>query len=367
MKPFKFGNIDVPVPTVLAPMAGYSDSAFRSMCRDFGCGMVVTEIVSSEGIIRDSKPTFHYLEMDPSEKPIGAHIYGADPVVMAEAAGIIDAMGKFDYIDINCGCPAHRIVARGAGSALMRDPSKIERMVSGICRAVKIPVTLKTRIGFSLDNLNISEVAHAVESAGASAIAIHGRVAAVKHSGEADWEMIAKIKAERKIPVIGNGGVDVPEDGIAMFQQTGVDAVMIGRGAIGNPWFFKDLQCLLLGLPKPSEPTLEERRAVLVEHLRRQVALAEKELKVKRRSDLTADIRAALGFRGHLVKYLSHFPGGKKQLRRLSSLSSVSDIMMVVDALVEGRADQLPPPSDRSSRVVLPRDEDEYAVPADVR
>lgn len=366
MRPLKFGNLEVPVPVVLAPMAGYTDTAFRSLCREFDCGMVVTEIVNSDGIIRMAKPTFHYLEMEPGEKPVGAHIYGHDPVVMAEAAGIIDAMGKFDYIDINCGCPAHRIVARGAGSALMRDPSKVEKMVAGICRAVKVPVTLKTRIGFSMDNLNVSEVAHAVESAGASAIAIHGRVASVKHSGEADWGMIARVKSERKIPVIGNGGVNKPEDGVEMFRQTGVDAIMVGRAAIGNPWFFRDIHQLLLGNPKPPPPSLEERRRVLTEHLRRQVALAEKELLAKRKSHLTADTRGALSFRGHLVKYFHGFPGGKAQLRRLNSLASTAEILTVVDALVEGRTESLPPPGE-TVRAPRPEDEDDFAVPADSR
>ena len=302
--PLKIGPVSIDPPVLLAPMAGYTDAAFRSICKRFHCGAVFTEMVNAAGVVHGSRRTLHLLETMPGERPIAAHLYAKEPGPLAEAAAEVEKLGRFDFIDINCGCPVRKIVAKGAGVALMKNPEKIQAMVRAVRAAVSLPVTIKTRIGFSPDKMNISEVSQAAQEGGAAAIFLHARFASSRHSGPPDWEALARIKSELAIPVIGNGGIACADDVPKMLRETGVDGVMIGRAAVGNPWIFGEIYALLAGLPfAPLSP--EERRAIMAEHFERLVELKTKELQYRKRARLPADQGAAVHFKSHLFRYLS--------------------------------------------------------------
>ena len=301
--PLQIGNVTIAFPFLLAPMAGYTDRAFRSICTEFGCGMTFTEVVNAQALLYSSKLTFHMLETLDNEHPISAHLYGSDAGILAEAATIVEKLQRFDTIDINCGCPVRKIVSKGSGAALMKDPEKIESIVRAVCEATSLPVTIKTRIGLSPDTINIHEIADAAEKGGASAISIHARDASAKHSGPANWDLLAAIKAAVGIPVIGNGGIDKSSDALEMMRQTGVDGVMIGRLAVGSPWIFSEIASLISD-ETPRVLSTDERREVILEHLDRLTVLKEMERKCRRRRDVPVEASTALHFRAHLYQYM---------------------------------------------------------------
>ena len=329
-----FNQLDPAKPLViLAPMAGYTDSALRGICKRYGCGMVFTEVVNAEAIVHGSKITMHMLETEPGENPIAAHIYGSKPEIMAEAVSIIEKLDRFDFIDLNCGCPVRKIVAKGSGAALMADPQKIHDIIKAMCQATSLPVTAKTRLGLTPERNNISEVAQAMEEAGASAIHIHARFASSRHNGPADWGELSRIKSERNIPIIGNGGVDCAADAPKMLEQTGVNGVMIARAAVGNPWIFDEIEHIFAG--KPYTPhSLEEHRQIISEHLDRLVALKSMEKKYRRKKSMPPDQAAALHFRSHLVQYLSGFKGWRQILHGLQTMHTIEGIMAAVDQVL---------------------------------
>ena len=336
--PLRIGNLNVEPPVVLAPMAGYTDSAMRSLCMNFGCGMTFTEVTNAEGIVRGSRRTLHMLETSPAERPLGAHLYGSNPESMAAAAAAVEKLGRFDCIDINCGCPVRKIVAKGAGAALMKSPERMAAIVGAVRAAVALPVTVKTRIGLAPDKVSILENLRAVEEAGAAAISIHCRFASNQHRGKADWDLLALVKRQARIPVIGNGGVDRAGDALEMFARTGVDAVMIGRAAVGNPWIFAQVGALLSGEPV-RERSLSDLAAIVAEHLRRLTVLKEIE-RGNRRAARPAETSAVLLFRGHLYKYLSGLRGWGEVRRGLSEMKTPGDVMAAVDRVIrEQRAD----------------------------
>ena len=313
-------------PIVLAPMAGYTDLPFRRICRRMGAGAVSTELVSVDGLVRSSIQTLHMLSSDPAERPVAAHLYGHDPAVFAEAAVLVEQMGRFDWIDINAGCPVPKVVRRGAGAGLLKTPERLFAIVSAVRNAVKLPVSVKTRIGASREQFNIAEVARGIEDAGADALALHARFTVDRHSGPADWDTIARIKAAaRRMTVIGNGGVTTPAQAIEFLARYGVDAVMVGRAAIGNPWFFAGTSALLAGREPPPGPTLEERRALMMEHLKAQIELAASLFQGRRRRHDPAEI-AARQFRAHLVRYVAGLPGATETKRRLNAIRSPDDV-----------------------------------------
>jgi len=331
----KIGTLTVNPPVALAPMAGYTDVAFRMLCRKYHCGATLTEVVNAEGTVRSGRQTLDLLEAGPDEHSVGAHIYGANPDTLASAAAIIEKMKRFDFIDINCGCPVPKIVRKGAGAALMRNPEKIEQIVRNVRSAVSFPVTVKTRIGLSPNQINISEVAHAVEAGGGSAIFLHARVASNRHSGPADWETIARIKSERSIPIVGNGGISNAGDVLRMFEQTGVDGVMIGRAAVGNPWLFDEIFSLLND--KPFIPhSIEEHRSVILTHLEHLAAIKRNERRYQKKNKMSADQAAALHFRAHLHQYLKGFPGWPEVRRNLNTMHTLQDIISAVDRVLAG-------------------------------
>ena len=337
LQPVQIGPLRVEWPVFLAPMAGYTDGAYRSLCLEHGCGVAVTEMVSAQGLVRDHERTGHYLDTWGAEHPLGAQIYGSEPGAMAAAAAKIAALGKFDFIDVNAGCPMPKIRNRGDGAGLMRDPAKLAEIVRQVVAAVgtALPVTVKTRIGWCADTINVLETTAGVEAAGAQAIFLHGRVAAVRHSGPADWNLIAETKRARKVPVIGNGGVKTAADVFRMVHETGVDGVMLGRVALGNPWLFRDLRDLAAGRA-PRAPTVAEVRETIHEHLRREIDLMArrrgKELK------LGAELTACLVLRPHLVRYLRGFRGFGALARTLEERVDAATLLGRVDeVLASGR------------------------------
>ena len=326
------GKLSLDNPFILAPMAGYTDAAFRSLCYDFGCAMAYTEVVVAQGLVRGSKPSWHLLETVENEHPAAAHIYGSDPRVMADTAAMIEQTGRFDTIDINCGCPVRKIVAKGAGAALIRSPQLIGKIVKAVVGAVTLPVTVKTRIGFEPGVERVSEIAEAAEDNGAAMIAIHGRYAAHHHRGDVDWDLIAEIKRERGIPVVGNGGIMTASDAILHLGKYSLDGIMIARGAVGRPWIFEDIHDIQNGNPLRRR-THAELREVISTHLQRLVRLKEKEALYRRKSSFDPDHNAARKFRSHLIQYLRGFSDWSDIRRRLNSIETTADILQIVDTV----------------------------------
>ena len=261
----KIGNVELENNLILAPMAGVTDLPYRLICRSMGCGMVVTEMVSAKAILYKNKNTKTLLEVLPQERPAAVQLFGSDPDILGEIAAQIED-GPYDMIDINMGCPVPKIVGNGEGSALMREPKKVEQILSSMVRHVKKPVTVKFRKGFNDTSVNAVEIAKIAESCGVAAVAVHGRTREQYYSGKADWEIIRQVKEAVKIPVIGNGDVFQPEDAEAMLKQTGCDGVMIGRGAKGNPWIFSRTQHYLETGEILPGPSVAEIRDMILHH-----------------------------------------------------------------------------------------------------
>lgn len=261
----KIGPIDVERGLLLAPMEDVTDPPFRRICKRLGADIVYTEFISSEGLIRDARRSNQKLTLYDDERPVSIQIFGGDHTVMADAAQIAEAAGP-DFLDINCGCWVKNVVARNAGAALLKDLPAMERMVKSVVDAVKLPVTLKTRLGWDRSSIRIVEVAQMMEAVGIQALAIHCRTRDQGHEGIASWEYIEQVKRAVNIPVILNGDVKTPEDVRRAFE-TGADAVMIGRAAIANPWIFGDAKHYLDTGEMRGPRSLDERLGVALEHL----------------------------------------------------------------------------------------------------
>ena len=332
INPLRLGSLEINFPVGLAPMAGISNSIFRSICKDFNCGFSFTEAVNTVDPTQEYYLSHQRLAVEYEESPLGVQIFGSQPETMAESALRIEDLGRFDMIDINCGCPASKIVAKGAGAALMNSPKRIREIVHAVSRAVSVPVTLKTRIGVSPLKNNIEDIARAAEEGGASAITIHARYATDKHEGPADWKTLRRIKSLISIPVIGNGGIRNADDALEMFTRTGVDGLMIGRAAIGNPWIFNNIHRLLKGeTVKPHTPV--DRLEVMLKHLEGLTELMRKERHLPGGS-FSPEQKAALHFRTFLVKYLDGFDGSMSMRRKLPTMDSPSIIIKELKKLI---------------------------------
>jgi nifR3 family TIM-barrel protein len=261
----KIGSVELPSPFAIAPMAGMTDTAFRRLVkRHGGCGLVVTEMVSAEGLVRGIDRTLEYADYTEEERPISIQIFGGDPGKMAAAAQIVEGMGA-DIVDVNMGCPVPKIAKHNAGCSLMREPSHAATVIAAMTKAVKIPVTVKMRAGWNDDERNAPTLARMVQDAGASAIAVHGRTAAQSYSGSADWDLVARIAEDLTIPVFGSGDCLEPEQVIDRIRA-GVEGVLVGRGVLRNPWILAQAMDLAAGRPA-RQVTLEDRGNFLLEYI----------------------------------------------------------------------------------------------------
>jgi tRNA-dihydrouridine synthase B len=299
----------------MAPMAGITNLPFRLMVKKLGAAMVTTEMISAMGLFRGQEKTLDYLKTHPDEKPLAIQIFGSKSEVMARAAEVVVEAGA-NIVDINMGCPVKKIIKTGAGGALLRTPQKVKEIVSTVRRACPAPLTVKIRAGWAADEPVAVETARIIEDCGADAITVHPRFVKQGFSGNADWTVIAEVKEQLKIPVIGNGDVFKPSVALQMKRQTGCDGVMIGRGAIGNPWIFRQILEMENGL-SVHQPELYERKKLITEHFRLL-------------SLTMGDTRAAKTMRGFLLRYTKGLPHSS---RFRESISRIKDWDTLISAL----------------------------------
>lgn len=264
------GNVELDNNLILAPMAGVTDLPFRMLCKEQGCGLMCTEMVSAKAILYQNKNTAALLEVREEERPVSVQLFGSDPKILSEMAKQIEG-GPYDLIDLNMGCPVPKVVNNGEGSALMKEPKLVEEILTAMVKALKKPVTVKFRKGFDDGCINAVEIAKIAESCGISAVAVHGRTREQYYSGKADWDIIRQVKENVKIPVIGNGDIFTPEDAKAMMEETGCDGLMIARGAKGNPWIFSRINHYLNTGEILPPPDAEEIKRMLLRHAALQI------------------------------------------------------------------------------------------------
>lgn len=310
-------------PVFLAPMEDVTDPSFRSLCKHFGAAMVYTEFVSSDGLIRDAKKSLAKLQISEQERPVGIQIYGHILEAMVEAAKMAEAACP-DLIDINFGCPVNKIAKRGAGSGMMRDVPKMIEMTKAIVDAVKLPVTVKTRLGWDEDSKWIVDIAERLQDVGIQALTIHGRTRAQLYKGEADWTLIGEVKnnPRMQIPIIGNGDIDSPEKAKEMFDRYGVDAIMIGRATYGKPWIFKTMRHYLDTGIILSEPSVKERVEIAKLHFN--LSLAEK-----------GEKRGMLEMRRHLINYFKGLENFKETRQSMVTTLDPNYLLQLLDKIEE--------------------------------
>ncbi|MEI8185188.1 MAG: tRNA dihydrouridine synthase DusB [Chlorobiaceae bacterium] len=323
----KIGTIDIDRPVILAPMEDVTDRAFRQLCKRHGADIVYTEFISAEALRRGVEKSVRKLTADAVERPLAIQIFGNSVESMIEAAVIAEGYNP-DYLDINFGCPTKKVAGKGAGAALLREPEKMTQIAEAVVRAVNIPVTAKTRIGWDRESINIIDVLHRLEGVGIQALAVHGRTRSEMYKGRADWNWIREVKKHARIPIIANGDIWTPEDAVAMFEQTGADGVMIGRGAIGNPFIFERAkQFVKTGKPMAS-PDFRERIDAAVEHLKLSV-------------QFKGEKYGVLEMRRHYATYLKGLPmvsRVRNKLVREEGWVQVIDILLAYGEECEGYA-----------------------------
>jgi len=309
----KIGKIEIPQAVLLAPMEDVTDIPFRLVCKKLGADLMNTEFVNAEGLVRSSEKTHRKMDFLPEERPFGIQIYGGDENSMERAARIAEELQP-DLIDINCGCWVKNVVGHGAGAGLLRDLPKMERLISLVVKAVSLPVTVKTRLGWDSESIRIVEVARMLEGAGAQGLTVHCRTRVQGHKGDPDYSEIPAVKRAVSIPVIVNGGIDSPVSAKEAFEKTGCDGIMVARGAIQNPWIFREIkQFLLTGIRVP-EPALSERVEILLDHLR---------LSVRHKGERYG----VLEFRKHYSGYLRIQPGISKLRSELMQFTELEPIV----------------------------------------
>jgi tRNA-dihydrouridine synthase B len=298
---------------LLAPLAGISNLPFRLIARSFGCSFAFTEMISANGLIRKADKTFEYLRTCREDKPLGVQIFGADPMIIADAAKIVESRGA-ELIDINMGCPVKKVIRAGAGAILMKEPDRVEKIIKAVKKVVNVPVTVKIRSGWNPSSINAVEIARIAEDAGADAIIIHARTANQGFGGAANWNIIKQVKKVVSIPVIGNGDIRQPQDALRMLRETSCDAAMVGRGALGNPWIFKGIIQLCSGKKEESVPCLEERLKIIKSHW-------------KMESEFLGEKSANKNFRKHLLWYTKGLENSTRFRQMAGKLSDKESVM----------------------------------------
>jgi len=330
-------------------MAGYTNAPMRRICHQHGAALSYTEMTNDLGLLHESDKTWHLLETFRDEGPVVAHLYGTEPDTLAEAAAKAEQTGRFAGIDLNAGCPVHKITANGAGAALIKDPQRIHDILAAMRRAVRLPLTIKTRLGPRSDKVAIFDILQAAESAGADALALHGRFTSQGHGGDVHLDLLAEAKNRARIPIIGNGGVCSAHDAWRMFHETGVDAVMIARAAIGNPWIFEEIS---LDLSAGEEPPVHVRTrgrtrrelSVIHDQLEAHMAAELELLRLIReryalpRNAIEPEEALATTFRCHLFRYLHGLKGSSFVRGRLHELHTLADIREAVASCLEREA-----------------------------
>jgi tRNA-dihydrouridine synthase B len=360
---FTLGTFSTQTPVFLAPMAGFTNAAMRRICHRFGATLTYTEMVNAAGVRHASDKTWHLLETFPDEGPVAAHLYGADPGVLGEAAARVAALGRFVAIDLNAGCPMRKITSKGAGAALLKHPELIGRIVAAMHAATPLPITVKTRLGPRPDKVVVLEVLRAVEEAGAAAITVHGRFTSQEHSGPVRLDLLAEVRRASRIPVVANGGIRNAADARHVFRETGADAIMIARGATGNPWLFREIADAFAGLrgspfshsmkcERPDGGTadrdeirtpprdLAEIRAVLEEHLAGELEL-QRQIRTRYRlpaKAMNAEQAAVTTFRCHIFRYLHGLKGSSYVRGHLNTMRTLDDIRAALDGCFEREA-----------------------------
>jgi len=317
MSQLTIGNVVLENNLILAPMAGVTDLPFRLLCKEQGVGLLCMEMVSAKAIYYNNKNTEALLEIHEEEKPVSLQLFGSDPVIISEMAKRIEDR-PFSILDINMGCPVPKVVNNQEGSALMKQPDLVEKIVSMTVKAIKKPVTVKIRKGFNDNNVNAVEIAKIIEQCGAAAIAVHGRTREQYYSGKADWDIIRQVKENVSIPVIGNGDVDSPETASRLVEETGCDGIMIGRGVQGNPWLFSQINEYFETGKMIEKPDVPQIREAIIEHAR---------LSVKYKGEFTG-IRE---MRKHTAWYTAGCPRSAKLRSKVNEIETLDDLIALLN------------------------------------
>ena len=319
MSALRIGGVTLKNNVILAPMAGVSDLPFRLLCHELGAGLVCMEMVSAKAIFYGNKNTERLLDIHPKERPVSLQLFGSDPVIVSEMAKKIEER-PFSILDFNMGCPVPKVVNNGEGSALLKNPRLAAQILEGLVKAVQKPVTVKIRMGFDKEYINAVEMAKIAEACGVAAIAVHARTREQYYSGRAHWEIIRAVKEAVSIPVIGNGDVDSPAAAEQMLSETGCDGVMIGRGAQGNPWIFRELAQYLETGKMPERPTLAERQEMILRHGR---MLA----------DYKGEQAAMREMRGHMAWYTKGMPHSASLRNQINQVESLEDMERLISSI----------------------------------
>ena len=317
---FKIGSVTIPGNVVLAPMAGITDLPFRLLCKEKGADYLYTEMVSAKGIYYNNKNTEALLQVLPQERPVALQLFGEDPVILAEMAKRIEER-EFDVLDLNMGCPVPKVVNNQEGSALMRQPKRVGEIVAAVSKAIQKPVTVKIRKGFTPEEVNAVEIAKIIEESGGAAVAVHGRTREQYYSGQADWDIIRQVKEAVSIPVIGNGDVCSPQDVLRMEQETGCDAVMIGRGVRGNPWLFEQIRAFRKSGKLPSKPKAEEVAEMVLRHAALQIQWKGEFVGIRE-------------MRKHVAWYTAGYPHSSRLRGRVNEIEEMDSLRRLMEEFV---------------------------------
>lgn len=313
----KIGTVTLDNNIILAPMAGVTDLPFRLLCKEQGVGMTCTEMVSAKAISFHNKNTEALLETAQQERPVSLQLFGSDPDIISEMAAYIEER-PFDILDINMGCPVPKVAGNGEGSALMRNPKLVAEIVKKTVRATKKPVTVKIRKGFTQQEVNAAEIAKIAEASGAAAVAVHGRTREQYYSGQADWDIIRQVKEAVRIPVIGNGDIDSAQKAKQMLEETGCDAVMVGRAVRGNPWLFREIRSYLEDGTIPERPSKDEVRAMMLRHARMQIEYKGAYIGIRE-------------MRKHISWYTAGYPGSAKLRGEINLVDSYEELERLLE------------------------------------